>query len=120
MNVLSHLAAKGVRVPNPLAARSGKLVTVLQAPEGPRQLTVVEYLRGHEFASASDARDYGALVGQVHSELGDFASNPARRGPALDNLIKDAVRSRTCSHSKWRQAPRPLCQSEGTYSTAGR
>lgn len=90
MAVLAHLAGRGLRVPRPLLTRDGAPLTALQAPEGPRQLTVVEYLSGRDFAPYRDARDYGTLVARVHAEMVDFDSEHAKRGPTLENLLEDA------------------------------
>jgi Ser/Thr protein kinase RdoA (MazF antagonist) len=90
MSVLSHLSGRGIRVPTPVAARNGAQLTTLEAPEGPRPLTVVEYLSGRDFLPRHDARDYGALVARLHSEMMDFELPASRRGPTIENLMQDA------------------------------
>jgi Ser/Thr protein kinase RdoA (MazF antagonist) len=80
LDLLTHLAAKGVSVSVPIAAEDGALMRPLSAPEGVRQLVLFSYVQGTPLSSENGHHCYlaGRAVAQIHAASDDFASRHDR------------------------------------------
>jgi Ser/Thr protein kinase RdoA (MazF antagonist) len=81
LDVLAHLAGKGVPVSCALPRRDGELLGHVRGPEGERQAALLTWAPGREVWASQkpeDARRYGAAVARVHAATDDFASAHAR------------------------------------------
>jgi Ser/Thr protein kinase RdoA (MazF antagonist) len=89
LELLGHLAARGVPVSVPIPARDSTLARTLPAPEGPRQLVVFSYAQGRPLAwgEAAHCRLAGRLLAAVHAAADGFASAHARRPLDLGYLV---------------------------------
>jgi len=90
MDVLLHLADRGVSVAAPLMRRDGAYVSDVLAPEGIRLLTLFTYAQGDPLTPPRQteyiARSYGAAVAAIHSATSDFSSVHTRFALDLDLL----------------------------------
>ena len=91
LDVLQHLARKGVPVATPLAQRDGTRVWAVQAPEGVRHLTLFTYAPGEPVTPPKQteplARGYGAAVAALHAATDDFSSPHLRLALDLEFLL---------------------------------
>ncbi len=89
LELLTHLAAKGVPVSVPLATRDGSLSRSLSAPEGTRQAALFTYARGRPFSWKEAKHSYlaGRLLAAIHAESEDFVSRHPRFRLDLEYLI---------------------------------
>jgi Ser/Thr protein kinase RdoA (MazF antagonist) len=89
LELLAHLAAKGVPVSVPIADKDGALSRPLAAPEGTRQLVLLTYARGTPLAWDKEEHSYlaGAIAARIHSASDDFVSPHARFCWDLGHLI---------------------------------
>jgi Ser/Thr protein kinase RdoA (MazF antagonist) len=91
LDVLEHLARKGVPVATPLVQRDGTRVWAVQAPEGDRHLTLFTYAPGEPVTPSTQteplARGYGAAVAALHVATGDLSSPHPRFALDLDFLL---------------------------------
>jgi Ser/Thr protein kinase RdoA (MazF antagonist) len=89
LDLLVHLAGKGVPVAAPVPGKDGSLTHALAAPEGCRQLVVFAYAEGVPLSWGDDAhcRLAGRLAAMVHGAADGFASPHARRPLDLGYLI---------------------------------
>jgi Ser/Thr protein kinase RdoA (MazF antagonist) len=89
LELLGHLAARGVPVAVPVPARDGTLARTLAAAEGPRQLVVFSYAQGRPLAwgEAAHCRLAGRLLAAVHAAADGFASAHARAPLDLEHLV---------------------------------
>jgi Ser/Thr protein kinase RdoA (MazF antagonist) len=84
LELLVHLAAKGVPVAVPLPAKDGRLALPLVAAEGVRYLVIFTYVPGSRLTWTKHHQGYlaGRLLAAVHGASDDFASTHCR--PCLD------------------------------------
>lgn len=84
LELLKHLAARGVTVSTAVPTRTGSLVLPLDAPEGTRHLVVFTYATGDVLLFNDSDRAYlaGRLLAAIHTESDDFTSTSQR--PPLD------------------------------------
>jgi Ser/Thr protein kinase RdoA (MazF antagonist) len=89
MELLSHLAARGVSVSVPLAARDGSLIRPLSAAEGIRYLVLFTYARGTPLSWMEAEHCYraGKLLAALHVASEDFGSEHERFRLDLGYLI---------------------------------
>jgi Ser/Thr protein kinase RdoA (MazF antagonist) len=88
MDVLNHLAGKGVPVSTPVARRDGSFVRELRAQEGPRPAALFTYAPGKEAYTEEDyPQRYGSAVAAVHNAMDDFHSPHRRFSLDLGHLL---------------------------------
>lgn len=88
LDVLQHLARKGVAVSTPVPGRDGRLVRVLPAQEGPRPAVLFTYAPGRAaFDVAGYPGRYGRAVAAVHNAAADFRSRHRRFRLDLRHLL---------------------------------
>jgi Ser/Thr protein kinase RdoA (MazF antagonist) len=89
LELLSHLAARGVSVSLPLVTRDGSLTHPLPAPEGTRYLVLFTYANGAHLPLAEEANSYrvGQVAAAIHAASEDFVSRHARLPLDLQYLI---------------------------------
>ncbi len=87
LDLLDHLAARGVRVPAPMPARDGSVLQFIRAPEGIRPLALCSYPQGRWFTWDTEEVSYlgGRTLANVHAATHDFSSRHART--ALDTAV---------------------------------
>ena len=95
IEVLRHLDRKGVAVAAPLRRRDGSYVSVVEAPEGERQLALFTFAGGDPVTPPTQteqiARRYGQAVAALHSATDDFACSYSGRRLDLDVLLKQPL-----------------------------
>jgi Ser/Thr protein kinase RdoA (MazF antagonist) len=87
--MLLHLHHRGVAVAYPFARQDGRLVSMLNAPEGARAMVVFSYAAGEARPRPGDeaySKAYGQAVATVHNALADFSSQHERFHLDLDHL----------------------------------
>jgi Ser/Thr protein kinase RdoA (MazF antagonist) len=88
LELVEHVALKGVGVSRPLRRRDGTLSHVIHAAEGPRVIALFEYLEGRRpDTEVADAKKYGTVVGNLHTALDDFTTSYERFELSLEHLI---------------------------------
>jgi Ser/Thr protein kinase RdoA (MazF antagonist) len=91
LDLLQHLAHKGVPVAAPLVQRDGTRASAVQAPEGVRHLALFTYAAGEPVTPPTQtealARGYGAAMAALHTATDDFASTHPRFALDLDFLL---------------------------------
>ncbi|OGO35677.1 MAG: hypothetical protein A2147_04105 [Chloroflexi bacterium RBG_16_57_8] len=89
LELITHLAAKGVPVSVPIAAYDGALLHPLVAPEGTRHLVLLTYARGTQLSWDKEEHSYlaGGIAAMVHSASDDFTSQHAHTCWDLVSLI---------------------------------
>jgi Ser/Thr protein kinase RdoA (MazF antagonist) len=89
LELLNHLAARGVSVSVPIAARDGSLIRPLSAPEGTRYLVLFTYARGTPLSWTEAEHCYraGRLLATIHVASEDFRSEHRRFRLDLGYLI---------------------------------
>jgi len=78
---VAHLGAQGCHVPAPVAAQDGSLLFSVDAPEGVRCITLMQWLDGVPFTNAltsADAKDMGAALARLHLAGSDFSAPQSR------------------------------------------
>jgi Ser/Thr protein kinase RdoA (MazF antagonist) len=90
LELLEHLAGKGVSVSVPVSGRDGGLLRALPAPEGSRQLVLFSYASGSPLTwdSEQDSALAGRLAASIHAAADDFATTRPRRALDLDELLE--------------------------------
>jgi Ser/Thr protein kinase RdoA (MazF antagonist) len=90
LELLEHLADKGVGVSAPIAGRDGLLQRSLVAPEGSRQLVLFSYAAGSPLAweRQEHSEIAGRLAASVHAAADDFACAHPRRALDLEELLE--------------------------------
>ena len=80
LELLRHLAQKGVPVAMPIPACDGVLACPLVVPEGVRQLALFSYAGGEPLSWENDEHCYqaGQLVAAIHAASDDFTSPHSR------------------------------------------
>jgi Ser/Thr protein kinase RdoA (MazF antagonist) len=93
LDLVNHLAAKGVGVAVPVPTKHGHLVLSIPAPEGPRQLVVFTYVSGESLSASNPEHCYlaGRLLAALHAASDDFISPHARQLLDLALLIDEPV-----------------------------
>jgi len=89
LELLSHLSARGVAVAAPSRTRDDRLVHMLPAPEGERQVAVFAYVEGRPMSWANRRHSFlaGRLAAEVHRGSDNFTSRRHRPPLDLDQLI---------------------------------
>lgn len=89
LELLGHLAAKGVSVSMPIADKRGQLVRPLAAPEGTRQLVLFTYAEGKPLSWTDEGHCHlaGRLAAIIHAASDDFVSRHSRSSLDLEHLI---------------------------------
>lgn len=84
IELLAHLAAKGLTVPAAIKRVDGGVIGTLVAPEGARHAALFTWAEGRKPAgpSASLYRAFGRLIARFHAATDDFSSQQSR--PSLD------------------------------------
>jgi Ser/Thr protein kinase RdoA (MazF antagonist) len=106
VDVLRHLAARGIRVGAPVQRKDGGWVTSVPAPEGERQLLLYEYLEGEGLVPSRDAGRFGELVGRMHRALEGCVVSRRRRELTFRGLTEDtfdAIISQLAEESEHRR-----------------
>jgi Ser/Thr protein kinase RdoA (MazF antagonist) len=94
LDLLAHLARKGVPVVLSVAAPDGSAVTSLPAPEGARYLVLFAWPGTPiTWDRAEDARALGEMIARVHAASDDFRSEHPRSPLDLDVLIEENLRA---------------------------
>jgi Ser/Thr protein kinase RdoA (MazF antagonist) len=90
LELLAHLAGRGVGVSVPIAGRDGRLQRSLAAPEGSRQLVLFSYAAGSPLAWEREEHSEiaGRLAASVHAGADDFACAHPRRALDLEELLE--------------------------------
>jgi Ser/Thr protein kinase RdoA (MazF antagonist) len=90
LELLLHLAGRGVSVSVPIAGRDGRLQRPLAAPEGARQLVLFSYAAGSPLAWEREEHSEiaGRLAARVHGAADDFACAHPRRPLDLEELVE--------------------------------
>jgi Ser/Thr protein kinase RdoA (MazF antagonist) len=89
LDLLAHLATKGIAVSLPLRDRNGVATRSLAAPEGTRQLVLFAYAAGPPLSwdRQDDCRLLGRVAAGVHGAAEDFVSAHERFSLDLEYLI---------------------------------
>jgi Ser/Thr protein kinase RdoA (MazF antagonist) len=90
LDLLVHLADRGVPVSAPVRARDGRLARPLLTPEGTRHLALFTYAAGDPFTwtNLEHCDRAGRLLAALHGASDDFASAHARAALDLEYLIE--------------------------------
>ncbi|MBM7566713.1 phosphotransferase enzyme family protein [Paenibacillus sacheonensis] len=89
LDLLTHLAGKGVPVSTPIARRDGTLINAFPAAEGTKHGVLFTFAEGTErrVRTADDSRGFGQSVARMHEAASTFASGHPRSRIGLDVLI---------------------------------
>lgn len=89
LELLGHLAAKGVSVSRPIADKDGSLMRPLAVPEGTRHLALFTYAEGTPISWDDEDHSYlaGRVAAAIHAASDDFVSRHARFRLDLAYLI---------------------------------
>lgn len=97
LELLTHLRQAGAPVAAPIPTADGGLAVTVEAPEGRRQIAVLEYAAGRDtwsqWSAQSDgshlamAKTYGRAVGTIHRLADSFSCGRQRFRLDLDYLI---------------------------------
>jgi len=95
IDVLLHLERNGVQVSTPIARRDGNYVSVLQAPEGNRQVVLFTYAQGRALNrhDAVDSYQHGKALAAIHNATTPFTSTHARASLDLSYLLNQSLRA---------------------------
>lgn len=90
LDLLGHLAARGVDVSLPVATRDRRHVLPIGAPEGTRYLALFTYANGTRplWSVSDDANGLGMLAAMIHRASDDFVSPWRRASLDLGYLIE--------------------------------
>jgi Ser/Thr protein kinase RdoA (MazF antagonist) len=121
-----HLRAAGVLVPRVLALPDGDLVGLLETPEGPRPLTVSEYVVGAKAQPPLTDELYVAFGGQLAAfhDAADNYRSPYVRPPAdlvgqLDELLDDILAVDSTEENLLRGLAAAVRNNVAQYPSAG-
>ena len=73
-----HLGARGIAVPSPVPLNNGDLFFSVNAPEGKRQIVLMDWLEGEPFTHTVDERSahrLGAFLADIHIAAQDFKTD---------------------------------------------
>jgi Ser/Thr protein kinase RdoA (MazF antagonist) len=89
LDLLTHLAARGVSVSLPLAGIDGCLCRPLTAPEGVRNVALFTYAEGEPltWTNVDQCRAAGHLLAAIHNATDDFISSHHRTALDVEHLI---------------------------------
>ena len=96
VDLLLHLARKGVPVAMPVATRDGRFTGLLRTARDDRHAILYTYAPGDPPPWPPDAayyRPYGRAVAAIHTGLDDFASAYPRAPLDLEHLIEEPMRA---------------------------
>lgn len=92
VDLLLHLARKGLSVSVPVARKDGTHATALTAPEGLRFAVLFTYANGQAVTTASQSpkvsRVYGRTLASIHSAAQDFVTQHSRAPSDLSRLLE--------------------------------
>jgi Ser/Thr protein kinase RdoA (MazF antagonist) len=93
VELVLHLAAKGVTVAAPIPDRDGRIVHSLRAPEGLRSLVLFAHAPGHPMTwrSRRHCRLAGRLAARIHAAAEGFGTKHARSPLDLHHLIDEPL-----------------------------
>ena len=96
LDVVAHLARRGVAVARPLATRAGVVVHELLAPEGTRQAVLYGRAPGRPFTwpfyrDAAESGLLGGALAAIHNASDDFVSAHPRPQLDLDLLLEQPL-----------------------------
>jgi Ser/Thr protein kinase RdoA (MazF antagonist) len=93
LDLLTHLAARGVAVAAPFPTRDGCLIHALPAPEGERHVAMFAYKEGRPISWADHHHSYlaGCLAAEVHRGSDDFMTHHRRAPLDLEHLIDEPL-----------------------------
>jgi Ser/Thr protein kinase RdoA (MazF antagonist) len=94
IDLLLHLAARGVSVAAPIRAVAGGFAHAVPAPEGLRQMVLFSYACGRSVKwNAERGSRAGGLLADIHRATEDFRSLHFREGFDLEHLIDKPLRA---------------------------
>ena len=95
LELLLHLGAGGVSVAGPVATADGSLTSVLEAPEGPRELALFRFADGAPISWRSEqhCRLAGRLAAAIHGATDGFISEHPRPRLDLEQLVDVPLRA---------------------------
>ena len=91
LDVLLHLARKGVPVAVPIARRDGGYVGHVELPEGPRAVVLFTYAEGYVRRTVEASRRYASALARIHNATDDFASTAQRFRLDLGHLLDEPL-----------------------------
>lgn len=93
LDALAHLDRKGVPVAAPIANRRGKLLSMIDQPEGQRYVVLFTYAEGEQNGEHGEgqARAFGLAAAEMHLASDDFVSRHERFRLDLAHLIDDPL-----------------------------
>lgn len=93
LELLVHLAARGVSVSTPIASREGPLMHPVLAPEGTRQLALFTYAEGTPLSWDKEEHSFlaGRMAAAIHTGSDDFVSRRARGRLDFEYLIETSL-----------------------------
>jgi Ser/Thr protein kinase RdoA (MazF antagonist) len=88
LELLVHLASRGVSVAGPVVDRAGRLSVPVEAPEGIRYAAVFTFADGRSLSwNPEESRCAGRLLGSIHSASESFATANERSPLDLTQLV---------------------------------
>ncbi|MGO9604747.1 MAG: phosphotransferase enzyme family protein [Candidatus Binataceae bacterium] len=92
IEVLSHMAQKGVPVSTAIPQKNGKQLGFLTTPEGQRMFVLFTHAPGEELSHDGDqALHYGRMVAKIHAATDDFSSRHRRFHLDLDHMLEQPL-----------------------------
>jgi Ser/Thr protein kinase RdoA (MazF antagonist) len=93
LDLLGHLASKGVSVSEPIAGKDSRMMRCLRAPEGTRRLVLFSYAEGTRLSWNNKAHSYlaGQLAAAIHTASDDFESKYPRSSLDVEHLIDEPL-----------------------------
>ncbi len=95
IDVLLHLERNGVPVSTPVPQHDGNFISILQAPEGNRQVVLFTYAQGKALKRHDETDSYyhGRAVATMHNATGSFTSAHIRAALDLPYLLDQSMRN---------------------------
>src|ERR1019366_6489045 len=93
IDVLLYLQRNGVPVSTPVAQQDGNYITIVQAPEGSRQVVLFTYAAGKALNrhDATDSYHHGKAIATIHNATALFTSTHARTALDLSYLLDQSL-----------------------------
>jgi Ser/Thr protein kinase RdoA (MazF antagonist) len=91
VELLRHLAGRGVLVARPVATREGAFVWNIAAPEGPRTAVLFTYAPGEHPGKPFPSKAFGQTAATLHEALHDFVSPQPQTGLDWRYLVDEPV-----------------------------
>jgi len=88
-----HLGARGIAVPAPVPLANGNLFFSVNAPEGKRQIALMDWLEGTPYTHTVDeksAHRLGAFLAEIHLAASDFVTDH-RKTVASETKLPDRL-----------------------------